>query len=244
MKLKIRLNLLLTLNPAKSRPGGILFFIHMKYYLHDSNSFSDEKVTELYMAFGYEGLGLFYTALEKFAQQEKPVKTAVLKKQLNIGKKLEKCWSFMEEIGLISSNNGESFNKQLLKFSENYKIKKEKSAERLKQWRDNQQVTENETRSELVRNASKVKISKVKESKDIVEEFIIPSVEEVENYFFENGYRKDVAKKAWNYYNNLNWKNSKGKKVLNWKNTVMNNWFTEENKIKTVVNHLYSPVVN
>ena len=196
------------------------------------------------MAFGYEGLGLFYTALEKFAQQEKPIKTTVLKKQLNIGKKLEKCWSFMETIGLISSNNGESFNKQLLKFSENYKIKKEKSAERLKQWRDNQQVTENETRSELVRNASKVKISKVKESKDIVEEFIIPSVEEVENYFFENGYRKDVAKKAWNYYNNLNWKNSKGKKVLNWKNTVMNNWFTEENKIKTVVNHLYSPVVN
>ena len=35
------------------------------------------------MAFGYEGLGLFYTALEKFAQQEKPIKTAVLKKQLN-----------------------------------------------------------------------------------------------------------------------------------------------------------------
>lgn len=196
------------------------------------------------MAYGYEGLGLFYTALEKFAQQEKPVKTAVLKKQLNIGKKLEKCWSFMEEIGLISSNNGESFNKQLLKFSENYKIKKEKTAERLKQWRENQQVTENETRSELVRNASKVKISKVKESKDIVEEFVIPLIEEVENYFFENGYRKDVAKKAWNYYNNLNWKNSKGKKVVNWKNTVMNNWFTEENKIKIVVNHLYSPVVN
>ena len=58
----------------------------MKYFLHDSNSFNDEKVTELFMAFGYEGLGLFYTALEKFAQQEKPIKTAVLKKQLNIGK--------------------------------------------------------------------------------------------------------------------------------------------------------------
>lgn len=89
-----------------------------------------------------------------------------------------------------------------------------------------------------------IKERKVKESKVYKEEFIIPSVEEVENYFFENGYRKDVAKKAWNYYNNLGWKNSKGKKVLNWKNTVMNNWFTEENKLKTVVNHLYSPVVN
>ena len=43
----------------------------MKYYLHDSNSFNDEKVTELFMAYGYEGLGLFYTALEKFAQDKK-----------------------------------------------------------------------------------------------------------------------------------------------------------------------------
>ena len=54
----------------------------MKYYLHDANAFNDEKITELYINFGYEGLGLFYTLLEKIAQQEKPIKTAVLKKQL------------------------------------------------------------------------------------------------------------------------------------------------------------------
>ena len=61
----------------------------MKYYLHDANSFNDEKITELYINFGYEGLGLFYTLLEKIALQEKPIKTAVLKKQLNVGKRLE-----------------------------------------------------------------------------------------------------------------------------------------------------------
>ena len=54
----------------------------MKYYLHDTNSFDDEKITELYINFGYEGLGLFYTILEKLAKQEKPVKEIVLKKQL------------------------------------------------------------------------------------------------------------------------------------------------------------------
>jgi hypothetical protein len=213
----------------------------MKYYLHDSNSFNDEKVTELFMAYGYEGLGLFYTALEKFAQQEKPIKTAVLKKQLNIGKKLEKCWSFMESIGLISSNNGESFNKQLLKFSENYKIKKEKSAERLKQWRENQQVTENETHSESVRNATKVKISKVKESKVKKEAFIPPVLNDVLVYFDENGYSKEAATKAFNYYTNLGWKNSKGNQVINWKNT-MQNWFTTENEKKKY--HLYPKLMN
>ena len=113
----------------------------MKYFLHDSNAFNDEKITELYINFGYEGLGLFYTILEKLAGQEKPVKTLVLKKQLNVGKKLEKCWSFMETIDIISSNNGETFNKQLLNFSEKYKIKKEKNAKRISEWRDNQEDT-------------------------------------------------------------------------------------------------------
>jgi hypothetical protein len=232
---------LLTWNLSKLTTDGFLFFILMKYYLHDSNSFSDEKVTELYMAFGYEGLGLFYTALEKFAQQEKPIKTTVLKKQLNIGKKLEKCWSFMETIGLISSNNGESFNKQLLKFSENYKIKKEKTAERLKQWRENQQVTENETHSEHVRNASKVKISKVNRSKVKEDKFIPPILNDVLVYFDENGYSKEAATKAFNYYSNLGWKNSKGNQVINWKNT-MQNWFTPENEKKKY--HLYPKLMN
>lgn len=143
----------------------------MKYFLHDSNSFNDEKITELFCEFGYEGLGLFYTILEKFAAQEKPIKTSVLKSQLKVGKKLERCWNFMESIGIIHSNNGESFNKQLLKFSEKYQIKKQENAERVKQWRENQLLKENVTLSEHVRNTPKVNIikdnkSKVKESKD------------------------------------------------------------------------------
>ena len=137
----------------------------MKYFLHDSNSFNDEKITELYLKFGYEGLGLFYTILEKLALQEKPIKTNILKHQLNIGKKLEKCWSFLEEIDLISSNNNETFNKQLLNFSKKYQVSKEKNAKRISQWRENQQLSENVTRSEQVRNYCKVKESKVKENK-------------------------------------------------------------------------------
>lgn len=137
----------------------------MKYFLHDSNSFNDEKITELYLEFGYEGLGLFYTILEKLALQEKPIKTNVLKHQLNVGKKLERCWKFMEQIDLISTNNGETFNKQLLNFSEKYQIKKEKNAKRIAEWRENQSVSENVTDYKNVSNTHKVKESKVKQSK-------------------------------------------------------------------------------
>jgi hypothetical protein len=138
----------------------------MKYFLHDTSAFEDEKISLLYINYGYEGLGLFYTLLEKLAKQEKPVNTSVLKKQLNVGKKLEKCWKFMEEIDIISSSNGETFNKQLLNFSEKYQIKKEKTRNKLKEWRENQTDKKNVTSYEPVRNPPKVKESKVKESKE------------------------------------------------------------------------------
>jgi hypothetical protein len=142
----------------------------MKYFLHDSNAFQDEKITELFMVFGYEGLGLFYTTLEKLAAQEKPVKTTVLKKQLHVGKKLEKCWQFMEEIGLISSNNGETFNEKLLNFSKKYQIKKEQNRERVQKFRDNQVVSENVTHyngiTKRISNAPKVNKSKVNINKE------------------------------------------------------------------------------
>jgi hypothetical protein len=165
----------------------------MKYYLHDSSSFNDEKITELYLEFGYEGLGLFYTILEKLALQEKPIKTKVLKHQLNVGKKLEKCWSFMEEIDLISSNNGETFNKQLLNFSQKYQVSKEKNAKRIAEWRENQQLSENVTRYEHVSNTPKVNKSKVNEIK-------VNSIEDFE--FFWETYSKKVdrvkCEKVWN----------------------------------------------
>ena len=133
----------------------------MKYFLHDTNAFQDEKITELFMAHGYEGLGLFFSILEKLAQQEKPVKTAVLKQQLSVGKKLEKCWSFLESLQLISSNNGETFNDNLLKFSEKYQVSKEKNREKVSQWREKQAIKESVTGYVPVRNAPKEKISKV-----------------------------------------------------------------------------------
>jgi len=176
----------------------------MKYYLHDSTSFNDEKITELYLEFGYEGLGLFYTILEKLALQEKPIKTNVLKHQLNVGKKLEKVWKFLEEIDLISTNNGETFNKQLLNFSKKYQVSKEKNAKRISEWRDNQSVSENVTRSEPVRNADKVKeskVNKVKESKEELSEMLSPYIsdlnDEYDNFFSYWTEKDKKGKERW-----------------------------------------------
>jgi len=203
----------------------------MKYFLHDTNSFDDEKITELYMRFGYEGLGLFYTLLEKIAKQEKPIKTSVLKTQLKVKKRLEKCWCFMNEIGLISMNNGDTFNEKILNYSENYQIKKEKTREKVKQWRDKQAHINSVTSYKTVSNLSKVNKSKVNKSKIKNKEFIPPSLEDVEIYFGENGYKQEIALRAFNYYSCAGWKDSKGNQVNNWKQKMIAVWFKPENKV-------------
>lgn len=137
----------------------------MKYFLHDTSAFSDEKITMLHMKFGFEGVGLFYTILERIAQQEKPIAESVLKAQLNIRKKLQKQLDFMYEIDILSIKNGEVFNENLLSFSQKYQIKKEKTRKRVSEWREKQKDSENVTNYEHVRNAGKDNISKVKESK-------------------------------------------------------------------------------
>lgn len=81
------------------------------------------------------------------------------------------------------------------------------------------QVKEKEKEKEEVKVKEKVK-------------FIPPTILEVENYFIENNFSKDLAKRAYNFYNIADWKDSKGKKVKNWKQKMQGVWFKEENKEK------------
>jgi hypothetical protein len=66
---------------------------------------------------------------------------------------------------VIYGTNGDTFNKQLLNFSEKYQIKKEKTKIKVAEWRKNQEDKENVTGYTQECNDAKVKESKVKESK-------------------------------------------------------------------------------
>lgn len=62
---------------------------------------------------------------------------------------------------------------------------------------------------------------------------ILPEdINEVINYFIENGYKKEVAEKVYKYYSEAHWHDAKGSPVLNWKQKCQSVWFKEENKIK------------
>ena len=71
----------------------------------------------------------------------------------------------------------------------------------------------------------------VKEKRRKKKPFTPPSLSEVEIYFSENGYNKEVGIKAWMGYDAANWFDSKGNPILNWKQKMINVWFKDENKI-------------
>lgn len=65
-----------------------------------------------------------------------------------------------------------------------------------------------------------------------IKPFHAPSLDDVQKYFTDNGYNKEVAIKAWMGYDAANWFDSKGNPILNWKQKMINVWFKDENKIK------------
>ena len=147
----------------------------MRYFEHESGSMDDEKMTKLYIKFGYEGVGLFFAVLEKLTKQEKPIDTEVLKKQLHVGKKLEKCWQFMESLEILSSNNGQTFNKRLTNFIESVKEKREKTKKRISEYRDIQQDVKNVTEyKDDCTNEDKIRLDKIRLEKIRLEDSIKP----------------------------------------------------------------------
>lgn len=75
-----------------------------------------------------------------------------------------------------------------------------------------------------------VSVSKKVSEKD--KTFAPPSLFDVIEYFKDNDYTSESAETAFDYYNVRGWKDSKGKKVSNWKLKMQNVWFKDENKEK------------
>ncbi len=69
----------------------------------------------------------------------------------------------------------------------------------------------------------------IKEPK--IKKFAPPTLEQVIQYFHENGYSQSAAAKYFNYYTEGKWVDSKGTKIRNWKQKAQAVWFKEENKI-------------
>lgn len=61
-------------------------------------------------------------------------------------------------------------------------------------------------------------------------QFVPPTFDEVEAYFIEQGASLDNLERCYYYYADANWHNRDGKKLVDWKRTIKNNWILKNKK--------------
>jgi hypothetical protein len=66
-----------------------------------------------------------------------------------------------------------------------------------------------------------------------LKKFTIPTIYEVKEFFKSNGYDPEFGASRWHYYNDNDWHDSRGTKVLSWKQKMRAVWFKEEGKEKS-----------
>ena len=92
-------------------------------------------------------------------------------------------------------------------------------------------TTKQQLDNNLITTTKERKEGKKERRKEKSIEMIIPSLEEIKNYFKEKGYKEEIAIKMFEYYSVGNWTDSRGNKVKNWKQKAQSTWFKDENKI-------------
>lgn len=65
--------------------------------------------------------------------------------------------------------------------------------------------------------------------------FVPPLLSDVQNYFIEKGFSKELANRAFEFYNIANWQDSHGNQVKNWKQKMLAVWLKPENKEKNII---------
>jgi len=90
-----------------------------------------------------------------------------------------------------------------------------------------QTISQQQTQTEpLIRSSSSISSS----NQEKKENGIYPALTEVETYFTENGFSKELAKRFFNGYSVTNWIDAGGNQILNWKQKAQQVWFKDENK--------------
>lgn len=69
--------------------------------------------------------------------------------------------------------------------------------------------------------------------------FIPPTLQEWKDYFKAYGMKEEIAVRSFESYKVADWHDSRGKKILNWKQKVQQVWFKDEHKSSEVKSNRY-----
>jgi hypothetical protein len=209
------------------KPYGFFNFNQMGkdtfYFSHDYNARNDEKIKELIFKHGMTGYGIYWSVIEDLYQNSNVLRGnfARISLELQVDRNIVISVICDFDLFVFNGNNFSSLSVQKRLDERTNKSEKARLSVN-KRWSDtNVLLTKYDSNT--------IKESKVKEKKVI---YTHPLVDEVIFYFADNGYTKESAVKAFNYYQENDWKDSRNNQVKNWKQKMQGVWFKDENKIK------------
>jgi len=219
------------------------------YFPHFCNARSDRKIRRLRKELGIEGYGIYFMVLEVLREQEDfayPLKDIDLLAD-DFSASEAKVEAVVKSYGLFRVDDDKFFySPKLIEYLKPY-LERSKRARNaaLKRWHgdfnanaDANALPKQSSSNASKREESKVKYSKVNDSKEEeADKSAIPSLQDVRNYFDENGYDPDVGEKAFNIYNasledhpnRRYWRDSRDNLIKNWKMKMRSVWFKPEN---------------
>jgi hypothetical protein len=192
------------------------------YFSHDYNTRNDEKIKELIFNYGMSGYGIYWSIIEELYQNTNVLHLNYERIAFELRADISSIKSIINDFNLfvISGENFSSLSVQKRLDERNNKSEKARLSVN-KRWSYTNVL-------QTKYDSNTIKERKGKEKKVIY----TPLIDEVILYFNEKGYTKDSAVKAFHYYQENNWKDSRNNQVKNWKQKMQGVWFKDENKIK------------
>ena len=204
------------------------------YFSHDYYARNDKELVKVLMKHKLEGIGLYWCLIEMLYEEGGYLLFTEYERisfELRTNNELIK--SLLFDFDLFEKDDKKFWSESVIDRLNLRAAKSEKARESInKRWEKYERNT-NVKQSNIKRNTIKVKESKVKKKK--VNIFIPPILDDVKQYFKENGYKEDTAIKMFKSYSINDWKDSNDKPVKNWKQKAINVWFKDENKINTQI---------
>jgi len=221
------------------------------YFTHDYNARSDGKIKRLLSKHGCMGYGLYWAIIEDLYNNANVMQLDYESIAYDLRTEESVVKSVINDFDLFVIQDGFFGSNSVQRRLDERDTKSKKASESAQErWRRNANALRSQSDSNAIKE-SKVKESKRKESK--VNEIKLkeneerahpknkknknPELQEVLDYFKENGFSEAAAKKAFDYYESGNWHDSKGNQVKNWKQKMQGVWFKDENKIQTTSTH-------
>ncbi len=200
------------------------------YFSHDYNARNDFKCLFLRQQLGMEGYGIYWFLIESLAESGGllPLKIVpVLAMQMQVTE--TKVTGVINSFDLFEVTDNEFFSIRLNKHLEIRSTLSESGKKgAIARW--NNSHPNSNANSHPISDPNAKERKERKERKENSKVFTPPILEDVLSYFKDNGYSEISAQKAFRYYNDANWMDSKGNKVKNWKQKMQGVWFKDENK--------------